>query len=88
MTDLATLPALGPKSAAMLAQAGIHTAADLAGTDPVVVYRRVKALWPAASLNLLYALVAAQEGGDWRVVARERRTELLMRLDDAARAVR
>jgi DNA transformation protein len=72
----------------MLARVGVHTAADLQGVDAVAVYRQVKALWPAASLNLLYALVAAQEGGDWRAVARERRTELLMRLDDQARAAR
>jgi hypothetical protein len=30
---------------------------------------------------MLYALIGAQEGVDWRVIARERRSELLTELD-------
>jgi len=48
----------------------------------------VRAIWPAASLNLLWALVAVLDGCHWREVALERRTELLMRLDDLGAAPR
>ncbi len=77
---------LGPKSRAELARLGIRAAADLRAADAVQLYLRVKAQWPGASLNLLYALVGAQEGRDWREIARERRTELLLRLDDLGQA--
>lgn len=77
---------LGPKSRAELARQGIHCASDLRATDAVQLYLRVKAQWPGASLNLLYALVGAQDGRDWREIARERRTELLLRLDDLGQA--
>ena len=47
-----------------------------------------KARWPGASLNLLYALMGAQEDRDWRDIARERRSEALLRLDDLGLAPR
>jgi DNA transformation protein len=34
------------------------------------------------SLNLLYALIGAVEDRDWRDVAREDRTAILLRLED------
>jgi DNA transformation protein len=83
---LDVLRGLGPKSRAELARLGIHTAAHMRAADAVRLYLRVKAQWPGASLNLLYALVGAQEGRDWREIARERRTELLLRLDDLGHA--
>lgn len=79
--DVARLPGLGPASAAMLARAGVRDAAALRRSDPVALYLRVRALEPRASLNLLYALVGAHEGVDWRTIARERRTDLLTELD-------
>ncbi len=81
-------PPLGPVSAGWLARVGVHTVAAVRARDAVELYLAVKAIWPADSLNLLYALVALQEGGHWREVARERRTELLMRLDDLGQAPR
>ena len=81
-------PSLGPKSAAWLAQVGIHGAEDLRAADAIEVYLRVKALWPGASMNLLYGLIAAQENRDWREIARERRTALLLRLDELGQAPR
>lgn len=72
---------LGPKSREMLAAVGIRTPADLRAADAFEVYARIKARWPAASRNLVYALLGAQEGRDWRDIARERRTEVLLRLD-------
>ncbi|MCE4555755.1 TfoX/Sxy family DNA transformation protein [Roseateles cellulosilyticus] len=79
---------LGPKSREHLAAVGIHTAADLRAHDAFDVYARVKARWPGASRNLVYALLGAQEGRDWRDIARERRTEVLLRLDDMGLAPR
>lgn len=79
---------LGPASRAMLATAGVHTPMQLKRADPVRLYLRVKATSPSASLNLLYALVGAQEGLPWQRIARERRTELLLALDALGAAPR
>jgi DNA transformation protein and related proteins len=78
---LARLPGLGPASTALLARAGVHDAATLRASDPVALYLRLRALDARTSLNMLYALVGAREGIDWRVVARDRRTDLLTELD-------
>ena len=79
---------LGPVSAGWLAKVGVLTVADVKARDAVELYLAVQAICPAASLNLLWALVAVQDGCHWREVARERRTELLMRLDDWGAAPR
>lgn len=72
---------LGPRSREQLAAVGIHTPAELQACDAFEVYARIKARWPAANRNLVYALLGAQEGRHWLDVARERRTEVLLRLD-------
>lgn len=72
---------LGPKSREQLAAIGICTPAQLQAADAFEVYARIQARWPGASRNLVYALLGAQEGRDWRHIARERRTEVLLRLD-------
>jgi DNA transformation protein len=79
---------LGPSSRAQLAALGIHTLEQLRQHEPVALYAQLKQQWPAASMNLLYALIGAQEDLDWRQVARERRGELLLRLDDLGLAPR
>ncbi|RZL31922.1 MAG: transcriptional regulator [Rubrivivax sp.] len=83
MSDAAAAgwPGLGPKSREQLAAVGIRTPGQLQACDAFEVYARIKARWPGASRNLVYALLGAQEGMDWRVIARERRTEVLLRLD-------
>ena len=64
---VAILRNLGPKSAVMLAEAGIRTVDELEELGPVKAYLRVKALRPkSASLNLLWALAAGLEDRDWR----------------------
>jgi len=72
---------LGPRSREQLAAVGIHTLDELRACDAFEVYARIKARWPGASRNLVYALLGAQQGRDWRAIARERRTEVLLRLD-------
>jgi len=79
---------LGPRSREQLAALGIHELAQLQAHDAYALYAQIKARWPGASLNLLYALMGAQEDRDWREMARERRSEALLRLDDMGLAPR
>jgi DNA transformation protein and related proteins len=73
---------LGPRSRQWLAGIGISTPEQLAAQDPFEVYRRIKATQSGVSLNLLYGLIGAVEHRDWRDIAREDRTSILLRLDD------
>jgi DNA transformation protein len=82
VADLAALPNLGPKSAEMLAAAGLRSLADLQAAGAVVAYAKVKAVWPQASLNLLWALEGALTGRAWQEVAETDRASLLMALED------
>ena len=75
------LAGLGPASAAMLQAAGIASVAQLRRLGAVAAYARVKRTHRHASLNLLWALEGALTGRDWRVVAREDRSHLLLALD-------
>jgi DNA transformation protein len=79
--SIADLPNLGMKSQEMLAQAGIHTVAELRALGPVAAYRRVRQAGLRPSLNLLWALEGALSGQPWQRVARERRTSLLLALE-------
>jgi DNA transformation protein len=80
--SLADLPGLGPKSQAMLARAGITSVAQLRKQGSVAAYVRARRANPGVSLNLLWALESALTGQPWQEVARERRTRLLLALDD------
>jgi predicted flap endonuclease-1-like 5' DNA nuclease len=79
---LRDLPNLGPKSAAMLARAGITTLHELKKRGAVAAYVAVKQTDGNASLNLLYALVGVLEGLHWREIQRTRKLELVMAVDD------
>lgn len=72
---------LGPVSRGWLAEAGVHTPAELQACDAIALWLQVRRLHPQAGLNLLYALVGAQRGQDWRTVAREDRSALMLELD-------
>lgn len=82
---MAALRNLGPASLRMLAAAGISTDEDLRALGSVAAYLAVKRTGANASLNLLWALEGALTGRDWRLVAREERTALLLLLDDMER---
>ena len=86
MTRLHELKGLGPKSAAMLAGAGITTAEQLRALGAVPAFLAVKRTGAPASLNLLWALEGALSGEDWQTVARLYRASLLIALDEAERA--
>jgi DNA transformation protein and related proteins len=79
--SLAVLRGLGPKSASLLARAGVRDAAALRKCDAFALYAQLKRLDASTSLNMLYALIGAQEDADWRTIARERRTAILAELD-------
>lgn len=72
---------MGPKSWAVLERAGIRSLDELKAVDAFALYARLKPLTPGMSINFLYGVLAAQEGTHWLTVQRERRTEILLRLD-------
>jgi DNA transformation protein len=86
--SIGDLPALGPKSQAMLARAGIDDVATLRKLGSVAAYARTKRANPGASLNLLWALESALTGEPWQEVARHHRTSLLLALEEHERNAR
>lgn len=80
--EIGDLPGLGPKSVSMLKTVGIHSLHEFMQQDPFEVYAKLKAMDSTVSLNLLYALMGAQELKSWKDIAQTRRTEILLRLDD------
>lgn len=82
---LADAANLGPKSAEVLACAGITTLAQLRQLGSVRAFVRARQVGAKVSLNLLWALEGALLGQPWRSVAREHRTRLLLALEDYER---
>jgi len=80
--SISELKGLGPKSAASLATINIRTVEEFMATDAFQMYALLKAVSPETSLNMLYAMIGAQEGIHWQEVALTRKVEILMRLDD------
>jgi DNA transformation protein and related proteins len=85
---LSSLKGLGPRSEEMLPQVGIHNADDLLAADPYEIYKRLKATVPGTSINALYAIIGAIEDRNWQDIKRERKGEILMRLEDMGLAPR
>lgn len=85
---LRDMKGLGPRTEAWLALVGIHTPSALRAADPFEVYARLRTEVPGFSLNGLYALIGAIEGRSWLEVKRERRTEILLRLEQMGLAPR
>jgi predicted flap endonuclease-1-like 5' DNA nuclease len=83
--DLATCANLGPKSAQMLAAAGITKFSQLQRLGSVAAYTAVRKTDPNVSLNLLWALEGAILETHWRQIVREHRAHLLLALDDHER---
>ncbi len=81
-STVADLPGLGVKSAAMLSVVGIDTVEQFNQCDPFELYQRLKWKQPSTSLNFLYAIIGAQEGIHWQSIAKTRKTEIMLRLDD------
>ena len=78
---------LGAKSEAMLAQIGIHNAAQLRARGAVAAFVALKRAGVTRSLNVLWSLSGAlepwPEGRNWREVARgDARLSLLLAVED------
>ena len=79
---LRDLKGLGEKSEENLSLVGITSVEQLMAADPFVLYKELKEKVPGTSLNMLYAIIGARENISWQQVVRERKTEILVRLDD------
>jgi DNA transformation protein len=75
---VANLRNLGPKSALMLAEAGIRTIGELRAIGPVRAYARVRELrHRGASLNLLWSMAAGLDDRAWQDITDEEKASLL-----------
>ena len=73
-----TLRNLGPKSAVMLAEAGIRTIGELRAIGAAKAYVHVRAIRTrGASVNLLWSLAAGLDGRGWQDVSAEEKALLL-----------
>ncbi|HEX8479676.1 MAG TPA: TfoX/Sxy family protein [Telluria sp.] len=79
--ELERVANLGPKSAAILAGAGIDSVEHLARLGSVAAFAMVRRSGARVSLNLLWAMEGALTGQSWQTVAREHRASLLLALD-------
>ena len=69
---------LGPASALMLAEVGIHTIGELRAIGAVKAYVRVRAVRShGASVNLLWSMAAGLDGRGWQEVSTEEKASLL-----------
>ena len=75
-SDIASLQNLGPRSAEMLATAGIHTREQLAALGPAAAYLAAKQADSGVSLNLLWAIAAGMENSHWTDLSQQRKAEL------------
>ncbi len=73
---------LGQMSWNALASIGISTPEALRARDPFSVYAELHRTNVSRNLNMLYALIGASENKHWQEIARERKTEILLRLDE------
>ena len=72
---------LGPKSAKLLAEAGVTTIAELRLIGPARAFQRARALKPrAVSLNLLWAIAAGLQNRDWRDLTAKEKDLLLAQI--------
>lgn len=82
MNNFSDLRNFGPKSQQVMAQAGIHTIAQLRELGTVRAYVLIKRSWKGASLNLLWAIEGALTDRHWQDVAKNDRLRLLLELED------
>ncbi len=79
---LRDLKGFGPKSEEILASVDIRSVDEFMQTDPYELYALLKEKMKGIGLNSIYAIIAAQEDIPWLEVARTRKMEILLRLDD------
>jgi len=81
-TKLRDLKGFGPKSEEVLAQVGIFSVEQFMKEEPFKLYAELKGKVKGTGLNSIYAIIGAQEDLNWQEIARTRKEEILMRLDD------
>ena len=79
---LRDLKGFGPKSEAILAKVNIGSVEEFMASDPFELYKQLKLHVKGTGLNSIYAIIGARENIHWQEVARTRKIEILMRLDD------
>ena len=80
-SEIANLKNLGPKSAEMLEQAGIHTTNQIRKLGSIGTFLFVKQTDPKVSLNLLWALEGYLKDKDWRDLSDIEKSDLLSELE-------
>jgi len=78
---LRDLNGFGPRSEEILAELNINSVEDFMAMDPYDLYALLKPK-KGMGLNSIYAIIGARENISWLVVAKTRKTEILMQLDD------
>jgi len=79
---LRDLKGFGPRSEEILAQVGVHSVDIFMDMNPYQLYRELKLNVKGTGLNSIYAIIGAQENVHWQEVARTRKSEILITLDD------
>ncbi|WP_261841456.1 TfoX/Sxy family protein [Aliamphritea ceti] len=78
---LRDLNGFGPRSEEILAEVDIHSVEEFMATDPYELYAKIKPM-KGMGMNSIYAIIGARENLHWLDVAKTRKTEILMQLDD------
>lgn len=82
LVQIQELKGLGEKSQQVLANIGIISIKEFYNLDSFEIYKRLKQHDEKVSLNFLYAIIGAKENCHWQEVRKNRKEEILMRLDD------
>ncbi|WP_244291657.1 MULTISPECIES: TfoX/Sxy family DNA transformation protein [Vibrio] len=76
------LKGFGPKSEEIFAKVGIESVDAFMAIDTYELYALLKQNVKGTGLNSIYAIIGAKEDLHWQEIARTRKTEILMRLDE------
>ena len=79
---LRDLKGFGPKSEEILAKVGVTNVEQFMEIDSYQLYKKLKAKVKGTGLNSMYAILGAKEGLHWQEIAKTRKTEILLTLDD------
>ncbi|MCP4323574.1 MAG: transcriptional regulator [Psychromonas sp.] len=79
---LRDLKGFGPKSEEILAEVGINSVDEFMAIDPFELYKQLKQKVKGTGLNSIYAIIGARENVHWQEIARTRKEDILIQLDD------
>ena len=87
ITDLTTLPNIGPTLATRLEQADIHSYDDLAAIGSIEAVLRVKEANLDTCYSMLYAVEGAIQGVRWHAIPKAERAQLKAEFDQVRLSV-